>query len=115
MRDNLTPKMHTVDDSFTDVTASLTFFQRTYYRDLQLCVRTQPFAKGGGPGDGIFTSTMNGYCCYLDTESATVSKLQIKHGALPKPLAQGDAFNISFGEDVLYDVRSTKKTSTRPP
>ena len=57
MRDNLTPKMHTVDDSFTDVTASLTFFQRTYYRDLQLCVRTQPFEKGGGPGDGIFTST----------------------------------------------------------
>ena len=109
VRDNLTPRMETAEESYTDVKTSVTFFQRTFYRDTQLCARTQPFDKAT-PDHNVFLSAANGYCCYLSTESATKAKLKVLRGgsgALMQgvPLAEGSLFETSFGEDVLHTLR----------
>ena len=73
MRDNLTPKMHTVDDSFTDVTASLTFFQRTTTGTRSSASARSP-SKRAAPGGWNFHVNDERLLLLLDTESATVSK-----------------------------------------
>jgi len=82
-----TPRIDIDSVEYTDFDATLTFYQKTHFRDLQLCGRTQgedgATYKGlvGGSNPG-FDHPKDGYCCYLDTKTATSSLISIKKAGL---------------------------------
>jgi len=82
-----TPRIDVDGVEYTDFDATLTFYQKTHFRDLQLCGRTQgeegATYKGlvGGANPG-FDHPDDGYCCYLDTKTSTSSLISIKKAGL---------------------------------
>ena len=104
VRDVNTPRMDT-DDVYSDVTANLTFFQWSHYRDVQLCGRNQAppgTTYNGGVEEG-FASTLSGYCCYLDTQTSTESFLRIRKAGAS--MVSGSRFPVTFGTDLLYTLK----------
>lgn len=103
--DDNTPRMDTASLTLGDVSCNVTFYQKTFYRDTQLCGRVQA-PKGtnynGGVGEG-FHSPLNGYCCHLDTVTAEESFLRIRRAG--SSLIEGSMFDITFGQDKLYTLQ----------
>jgi hypothetical protein len=82
-----TPRIDIDYVAYGDFDATLTFYQQTHFRDLQLCGRTQ--GKDGATYKGLlggtnpgFDHANDGYCCYLDTQSTTTSRLRVKKAGI---------------------------------